>query len=289
MKIGLYAPDSKIPNLPLMKLSAYHKRKGDEVEFYSPLMNKGYDRVYISKVFKHPSVHYLPLNIEVAMGGSGVDINAKLPEEIEHIYPDYDLYKIDYAMGFLTRGCINSCPFCIVRKKEGSLHKHADLSEFWHGQKKIMLLDNSLTDYEKADQCLQQIIENGIRLNLCQGFNVRTVTSKIVSLLAGIKLWGKDSQWHIAWDNVCDEKLVFEGIKKLIAGGIPEWRIMCFVLVGFNSTMKEDLYRINKLNDMKIDPFVMLYKKSSYCKNIARWVNHKATFKKCTWQEYIKE
>lgn len=288
MKIGLYAPDSKLPNLPLMKLSAYHKARGDSVEFYQPLMNQTYDRVYISKVFRNTPIRYFPIKTEVSIGGSGCDIAAKLPDEIEHIYPDYELYKMDYAMGFLTRGCINACPFCIVSKKEGSLHKHANLSEFWRGQNKIMLLDNALTDYEHADIILKEIIDNKIRLNLIQGLNVRTITPKIISLLAEIKMWGKDSQWHIAWDNVRDEKFVMAGIQRMIDGGIPEWKIMCYVLVGFNSTMEEDLYRINKLNGMKIDPFVMPYKKSTYCKNVARWVNKKALFKSCTFHEYIQ-
>ena len=54
MNIGLYDADGhNFPSLPLMKLSAYHKGKGDNVEFALPI--KQYDRVYVSKVLQNYS------------------------------------------------------------------------------------------------------------------------------------------------------------------------------------------------------------------------------------------
>ena len=116
-KIGLLDIDSKIPNLALMKLSAWHKTQNDEVKWWNAF--EQFDKVYVSKIFPKSKFPYKIRNCE--KGGSGFSLTKKLLEEIEHIYPDYSLYNIDYAMGYISRGCINKCPFCIVWRKEGNL------------------------------------------------------------------------------------------------------------------------------------------------------------------------
>ena len=164
MKIGLYDVDShNYPNLALMKLSAWHKRQGDQVEWLNYFEH--YDKVYISKVFgdEYSQMDNTVINAdEIVYGGTGFAItieNGKevfhkdrdkdLPYEVEHIYPDYSLYPEltkDRAYGFLSRGCPNNCSFCIVSTKETRCsHKVADLSEFWNGQKNIVLLDPNIS------------------------------------------------------------------------------------------------------------------------------------------------
>ena len=168
MRIGLIDVDAmsrkkaKYPNLALMKLSAWHKKQGDEVEWWNGLLH--YDRVYVSKVFSDsyaPDIEYAINADEVIRGGSGYCIDtvdgkeeyrterdSRLPYEVEHIYPDYELYPEltkDTAYGFLTRGCPWGCHFCVVDKKEGRRsRKVADLSEWWNGQKEIVLLDANI-------------------------------------------------------------------------------------------------------------------------------------------------
>ncbi|GHU36732.1 hypothetical protein AGMMS50256_33740 [Betaproteobacteria bacterium] len=140
MRIGLHDDKTGFPNLALMKLSAWHKANGDEVSFYSPIMP--FERVYSSKVFTFtPEDPYLPAN--VIKGGSGYGLLHNLPEEIEHRCPDYSLYGLDYSLGFLTRGCIRRCPWCIVPTKEGSIRAHADIDEFLR-HKNVVLLDNNV-------------------------------------------------------------------------------------------------------------------------------------------------
>jgi hypothetical protein len=144
VKIGLVDVDGKIPNLVLMKLSAWHKAKGDEVKIYDPLFDKP-DRIYASKVFDFtPDYHYYPA-CEVIKGGTGYDLAAKLPPEVEKMYPDYSLFGCGYAMGFTTRGCIRKCPFYLVPRKEGAIKVVGDIYDFWRGQENLMLLDNNLT------------------------------------------------------------------------------------------------------------------------------------------------
>lgn len=155
MRIALIDVDGhNFPNLPLMKLSAWHKQNGDQVEWYDPLtawLNPP-DMVYMSKVFTFTPDYPHPVCAgEIIKGGTGYEYPSggkPLPEEIEHIYPDYSLYPElcrDTAYGFLTRGCPRGCDFCIVKEKEGQKsHKVADLSEFWNGQKNIILLDPNM-------------------------------------------------------------------------------------------------------------------------------------------------
>ena len=110
MNIGLVDVDGKnFPNLALMKISAWHKRRGDQVSFASL---GHYDILYYSKVFTFSDDFedgFISGDI-VHKGGMGYKNYDNLDDEIEHILPDYDLYKCEHAYGFLTRGCIRACP-----------------------------------------------------------------------------------------------------------------------------------------------------------------------------------
>ena len=140
MRVGLIDVDShNFPNLALMKISAHHKARGDDVQWAIPLEH--YDVVYQSKVFDDtysPDIDWQPNADRIVKGGTGYGLDNKLPDEIEHIYPDYSIYPElteDTAYGFLTRGCPRHCDFCIVGDKEGLRSvKVADLSEFWRGR-----------------------------------------------------------------------------------------------------------------------------------------------------------
>ena len=133
MKIGLMDVDGhNYPNLALMKISAYHKSIGDDVEWADALFGE-YDRVYKSKVFTFTEDDYTPFNCEVIKGGTGYDYTISLPNEIDLMQPDYSIYShlVDNrtAYGFLTRGCPNKCNFCIVHKKEGDIRPYMDIDE----------------------------------------------------------------------------------------------------------------------------------------------------------------
>lgn len=189
MKIGLIDVDGhNFPNLPLMKLSAYHKGNGDAVEWYNPLLawKYPYDKVYMSKVFTFTPDYLHPVNAqEIIRGGTGYfypDGGQSLPPEIEHIYPDYSLYPTwtkDTAYGFLTRGCPRGCGFCIVGDKEGRRsRKFANLSEFWHGQKNIVLLDPNTIACPEWEDILQQLIDSDAWVDFSQGVDIRFMTDK---------------------------------------------------------------------------------------------------------------
>jgi len=280
MKIGLFDVDSKYHNLALMKLAAYHKQKGDEVEFYNPLWGSTYDTIYCSKIFRisHKNDGYVRDNM--ICGGSGFEYLTLLPEYIEHIKPDYDLYDLKYSLGFTTRGCIRKCEFCIVPEKEGKIREHAEVEEFLNPKSNIViLLDNNFLALPSHIKKLQKYIDKGWILDFNQGLDIRLINEENARLLAKIK--HKD-RIRFAWDNLKDERKIIKGLELVIKVGIELRDILVYVLIGFNTTFEEDLYRVNKLRNIKneqdlIKTYVMNYNgklKSKKYIDFMRWVNN---------------
>lgn len=296
MKIGLIDVDGhNFPNLPLMKLSAYHKQKGDSVEWVIPIENSHYDIVYMSKVFSFtPDFQHFVNADKIIKGGSGYCIDVvdgkevynaacdlKLPSEVEHVYPDYGLYPEltkDTAYGFLTRGCPRGCGFCHVAAKEGRRsYKVADLPEFWNGQKYIKLLDPNLLACDEHIELLYQLIDSRAYVDFTQGLDIRLVNKQNVKLLKKIKV----STIHFAWDNPTDDlKGQFADFKK--ATQYSSRKLSVYVLTNYDSTHEQDLYRVYTLRDLGYDPYVMIYDKENAPRRtrlLQRWVNNKRVFK----------
>jgi len=269
-----------------MKLSAWHKQKGDKTELYNPLFVKTYDRVYISKIFTKFNINecYIPENFYLA-GGSGFDLERKLPDEIEHIRPDYSLYNLDYSLGFTTRGCIRNCGFCIVRQKEGYIREHAEVEEFLNPQSNvIVLLDNNFLALPSHIKKLQKYIKKGWKMDFNQGLDIRLINKENAELLAKVKHL---KQIHFAWDLMNYEKQVKEGLRILFQAGIKPYRIMVYILCNYDTTLEEDLYRFKELESLGVDPFVMIYGKGNKeIRKFARWANKKWICKACSWEDY---
>lgn len=279
MKIGLYDVDShNFPNLPLMKISAWHKSQGDEVEWWFPMMH--YDKVYVSKVFgdEYSQMDMTSISAdEIVFGGTGFAITVEdgkevyhkdrdkdLPYEIEHIYPDYSLYPEltkDKAYGFLTRGCCNNCSFCIVSQKEGMCsHKVADLSEWWRGQKEIILLDANILACKDRTSLLQSLIDSGATVDFTQGLDARFITPEIAEMLGKIKT----KMYHFAFDFMKNEKAIVKGLKTFVDIVKPDERKCCvYVLTNYDTTFEEDIYRVRKLQELGLSPDVRIYRKNT--------------------------
>lgn len=287
MRVGLIDVDShNFPNLALMKLSAYHKSIGDTVEWCIPLEH--YDRVYQSKVFDEtysPDIDWVPNADEIVKGGTGYGLDNKLPDEVEHMYPDYGLYpKLtkDTAYGFLTRGCPCACEFCIVSRKEGRCSiKVADLSEFWRGQRHIKLLDPNLLACRSRMNLLEQLVESKSYVDFTQGLDIRLMNSDIIDLINCIKL----KEIHFAWDNPAHDLTGYFRQYAIRAKHKPHGKLgAVYVLTNFRSNMEEDLHRIYTLRDLGFDPYVMIYDKPSAPKEIKqlqRWCNNRIIFNSC--------
>lgn len=211
MRIGLIDVDGhNFPNLPLIKLSAYHKTQNDTVEWFEPIYGH-YDKVYMSKIFSFTRDYEYYIDADdVIKGGTGYDYpngGEPLPEEIEHIYPDYTIYPQyrDTAYGFLTRGCPRGCGFCIVGDKEGrQSYKVADLTEFYRGQKNIKLLDPNLYACPTWKDLSQQLIDSKAWIDFTQGCDIRIMTAEKAEHIKRMKV----KQIHFAWDNYEDKDII---------------------------------------------------------------------------------
>ena len=309
MKIGLIDVDSHhYPNLPLMKLSAWHKQQGDHVEWYQPMFSGHMDRVYMSKVFSFtPDYEYYIDADEIIKGGSGYCIeleNGKevyhserdhnLPDEIEHIYPDYSLYPNeckDTAYGFLTRGCPRGCSFCHVESKEGRCsRKVADLSEFWRGQKNIVLCDPNILACKDHMELLNQLVDSKAKVNFNQGLDIRLVNDLNIELLKQIKLDGI----HFAFDDYKQKGIIEPKLRefaKKTGFNRNKGRVMVYILTNFDTTLEQDIHRIQLCRELNFSPYPMIYDKEhadSIYRKLQRWCSNFIFWSVPTFEEYLK-
>lgn len=309
MRIALIDVDGHgFPNIPLMKLSAWHKQQGDSVEWYQPLFSGHMDRVYVSKVFSFTSdyEYYIDAD-EVIKGGSGYCIelvggkeiyhaerDRQLPPEIEHIYPDYSLYPEltkDTAYGFMSRGCPRGCNFCHVAAKEGrKSYKVADLSEFWNGQKNIVLLDPNTIACPDWRDILQQLINTGAYVDFSQGVDIRLMTKEKAEMIKRVKI----KNIHFAWDRYEDKDKIVPKFKMFSElTGWDRRKMTVYVLTNFDSTIEQDLERIYTLRELGYWPYVMIYdkkhtKSTDTVRKLQRWVNMRAIFESIPrFEDYV--
>ena len=285
MKVGLIDVDShRWPNLCLMKLSAYHKARGDAVEWWSP--EGRYDLVYKSRVFTDL---YSKDTIQVTnadaviRGGTGYGPGPNLPDAVEHSRPDYSLYPQfpDTAYGFLTRGCPRNCGFCIVSGKEGRKSvQTADLSEFWDGQRNIKLLDANLLACPEHETLLNQLAASRAYVDFTQGLDARLLTEDNIAAINRVRLKGI----HFAWDSMRESDAILEKLRLYasLAKRKPNGDYATvYVLTNYDSTPEQDLYRVETLREMGYDPYVMIYEKPTaplITKRLQGWVNNKRIF-----------
>ena len=289
MKIGLIDVDGhNFPNLPLMKLSAWHKQQGDSVEWYNPLLSGRMDKVYMSKVFTFTQDYPYFVDAEqVVKGGTGYfypDGGQELQKQIEHIYPDYSLYPElckDTAYGFLTRGCPRGCDFCIVGQKEGLCStKVADLAEFWKGQKYVKLLDPNMFACKEWKELSEQLVESRAYVDFTQGCDIRIMTAEKAEMIKKMKI----KQIHFAWDRIQDREKILPKFKAFKE--ITNWdyrKMTVYVLTNFDTTIEQDLDRIYTLRNMGYNPYVMVYNKehtksTDMVRRMQRWVNNRIIF-----------
>lgn len=306
MKIGLIDVDGhNFPNIPLMKLSAWHKSQGDQVEWYKPLISGHMDIVYMSKVFSFTQDYQFPVDADVIeKGGSGYCIETvngqeiyhaerdkQLPKEIEHIYPDYSIYPEltkETAYGFLTRGCPRGCSFCHVKNKEGQRsYKVADLCEFWRGQKNIVLCDPNILACKDHNELLDQLIESKARVDFNQGLDIRLITKENLSKLKKIRL----KSIHLAFDRWQDKDIIEPRLREFAKAGFNRGNgnVMVYILCNYDTSIEQDIYRIQLCRELNFAPYPMIYDKERadpVYRKLQRWCNNNVFWKCKTFEEY---
>lgn len=312
----------RFPNLACMKISAYHKKLGDEVTLELSYDNlEDYDKVYISKVFTDTPIPEGIDNLSwVECGGTGFyfDKAPNLPYDIEHSFPDYHLYDewvnqrisegykrsefkeyLDYSIGFITRGCFRKCGFC-VNKKYDRVFKHSPLEEFYDPErKKICLLDDNFLGHADWKVGLEELIATGKPFKFKQGLDERLLTPEKCEMLFNSKY---DGEITFAFDNIKDYRMIEKKLK-FIREYSPK-QIKFYVLCGFDDNGKYDadfwrqdlidtFERIELLGRYKSLPYIMRfnkYEESPYrgiYVTLARWVNQPSFFKKKSLYDYI--
>jgi len=292
MNIGLIQVDGKMPNLALMKLSAWHKSKGDFVSvMYGDVVATRlieFDKIYISVIFEDNKDKALQLQkqfMDAEIGGVGVN-NNQLPDEIEHMMPDYDAFKCDYSIGFTTRGCLRNCDFCKVRQQEGLIRKHTDIYEFRHpDHNHIVLLDNNILAVPRHfEKIAEQIMKENLTVDFNQGLDIRLLTDKNAKILNKLKV---KPTYRFAFDTPQIEPYIRKGVKILRRNGIN--RATFYVLVGFDTTLDQDLHRLEVIKELDMRPYVMRYKschgKKIYT-DLSAWANQQQFFMATDFEEF---
>ncbi len=243
------------PNLALMKLSAYHKAKGDDVYLNFPLRQA--DITYASCVFTWNTKRRNEVPDGATIGGSGIDLKAELPPEVEHIMPDYSLYSgVDFSLGFTSRGCIRKCPWCIVPEKEGQIKPWARIYEFWDRRhRKITLLDNNLLAAPNWRLTMDDLIAEGLEVDFNQGLDIRLVNEENVGYLKRVKT----HKLRFAFDDIAHESAVRRGIELLLDNGIRSRKLSFYLLVGFNND-RTAVERAVILHPYNVEIYPMAYK-----------------------------
>lgn len=288
MKIGVIDVDGNhFPNVALMRLTSYHRLHGDNVEWVYPFDT--YDKIYMSKVFTFtPDDDRIYQCQDIIKGGTGYNVKSKLPDVIDqHHGLAYDLYpQCNFSVQFYSRGCIRHCPFCLVYDKEGNIYPVEPME--WNPRAKwIEVLDNNFFANPEWRWAIKDLQKQHLPIKF-HGIDIRIMDEEQAMAINSLQLKGGV---HIAWDlPQIDLTEQLEAITRHIK---PD-KIVCYVLVGFNSTREQDIYRLRTLKRMGILPFVQPYrdftnsrKPSQYELDLARWANRRWLFKTMDFTDYL--
>lgn len=297
MRIGLHDSEmdtlkhKTFPNLALMKISAYHKSLGDAVEWWQPLSS--YDIVYSSKVFDFtPENPYLPPN--TIKGGTGYGLYDELPSEIDSMFPDYSIYpKCDYAIGFITRGCIRQCRWCVVPRKEGKIHSYSKWQDIVRKDTdKVVLMDNNILACDYGISQLNELSHTNYKLDLNQGMDARLVTDEIAKILSQIN-WIKYIRFSC--DTIPQIEHILKTAELLQERGVKPYRLFIYLLV--TSDLENASYRVEQLKKLK---GITIYAQAERNERLGIVPNplqleftqryiYGGKFRTETWEEYTKK
>lgn len=296
MHVGLIDVDSKIPNLVLMKLSAWHKKQGHTVsllrlkDVFAPMsLWDNPDKLYAAVVFReNRDIALLLARMGVNVGGTGWWLYKSLPVEIEAMKPDYDLYGIDYGMGFLSRGCIRRCGACVVWRKEGIVHHVAWPWELINPKsKELVIMDGIFNGSPYWQEKAFWLIDNGYTVDITQGMDIRIVNQQAAELIKALKHRNKV---HFAFDHVDYESEVRRGIELLLTAGIRADSLTFYILTNYDSTFDQDMHRIAVIEEYGANPYVMIYDKlraPQQIRDLQRWCNSVPPIRKvCRFDDY---
>jgi len=279
--------DGKLPNLALEKVKKFYRDKGYKIYENFPLAVPYVERIFVSCIFtwNRRKAEVWRQYPHAEIGGSGVDLTKNLPPEIEAVKPKINL-------GFTTRGCIRKCPFCIVPKKEGYIRTVGDIYDVWDGKSdKITLLDNNILGLrEHFFKIIKQLKKERLKVDFNQGLDCRLVDEEVAKALSGVR----HEEYKFAFDFVGVEPYVIRTINLLRKHGIR--RCTWYVLVGFNTSYEEDLYRLFLLRRLGQNAYVQRYNywdnpkvQNKFYIAMARWANQHHIYQGMTFSHFLRK
>jgi hypothetical protein len=280
--IRLTQIDGKLPNLALMRLSAFHKARGDEIHFsrspYRGMFEPAYDKVYGSAIFDFSAPRVAILRAEfpgAIIGGSWNENDTTTVESVldpgtDTNVHDYSLYPdFTASIGFTARGCRFKCGFCSVPKREGAPRPVNTITDIWRGEphpRHLHLLDNDFfgQSREQWETRITEIRDGNFKVCFNQGINIRMIDDRSAAALASVRYHDdsfKVRRLYTAWDNVGHEAKFFRGIECLERAGIPSSHVMAYMLVGYDphETWERVMYRFDKMTALNIRPYPMIF------------------------------
>jgi hypothetical protein len=302
VNILLIDADSTIPNLALMKLSSFYKQNGDNICFkklnipYYPNRKKTihnintskFDKTFCSVIFKNNNLFVCGENI--TFGGSGFSLSINLPSEIEATEPDYSLYpENNTSYGFISRGCIRKCSFCIVPEKEGYIKQVNTIDNILH-HKKIKFLDNNFLALPNCKELLRELVNKKIKCQFNQGLDIRLVDSEISYLLSKLNYLG---EYIFAFDNIKFKKIIEE--KLCLLSWRKPFQFKFFVYIHPDMNIYETVDRINFLKDCCCLSYIMRdiscwdSKYSFFYTDLAAYCNQPNFFKKMSFSDFLNK
>jgi len=265
MKIGFIKVDGNhFPNLALMKLSTYHKAQGDTVEWVNYWDR--YDRVYCSKVFTFTPDDLTCIQAdEIIKGGTGYKISNDTLF-CDDVIPDYSLFpSFSEAYGYLTRGCIRQCSWCVVPLKEGNIRPYCDIETVLQGRKRAILMDNNVLACNYGLEQIEKIIELKCRVDFNQGMDCRLVTDDVAKMLSKVK-WLRFIRF--ALDTKSQIEPLISALEKLNRYGIENRKIFVYTLL---IDLHDSYQRINLLKRLGVIPFAQPYFPIDGKSDIPQW------------------
>lgn len=273
--VALFDIDSKIPNLALMKISKFYKNKNIETALLrKPVKDINFYKIYASAIFNRKNLSEKITQLlkiykgNIITGGSGIDINSKLPENIEYLKPDYLLYPgMNYGMGYLTRGCPNKCQFCIISKQNNNIRRVADIDNIIEKEhKKVVLLDDNLLSYEGRNEILKDILKRNLQINFNQPLDIRLLNYETAKLLLQIdsrNFYFDRRMYYFSLNNNDDIPIIQDKINilKSLANVYPlRMKNITFVcMFGYDTTLSEDIERFAFIKNTGCIIFVQEY------------------------------
>ena len=306
MRVRLYQLDGKIPNLALMRIAAFHRELGDEVELkvvgnIDALQNTLYenrpDKVYASAIFtrsRYLAEFLSAMREDAVIGGTGWDLGTLEQRGIMTRATDYSIYPLfRQSLGFTQRGCRLKCEFCIVPKKEGAVKPEATIAEIWRGApwpKELLLLDNDFFGQPNWRDRIAEIRDGGFKVSFNQGINARCLTDEAAEAIASVNYRDdsmKVKRIYTAWDSKGDEERLFAGLARLVKYGVKPDHIMVYMLCGFwpGETQADREYRRVRLREFGARPYPMPYTRTPEIVGFQRWIIG-AYDKRFSWEHW---